>query len=221
MRILLAEDEVQMSRAVTAVLKHSGYEVDFVYDGEAAVELASKNAYDCMIFDIMMPKKDGITALKEIRKAGNVTPVIMLTAKAETDDRVEGLDAGADDYLTKPFAMKELLARIRSILRRAGAFTPRQLKLGDLSLDTEKNEISCVNSIRLSQKESRLMEFLMLNAKKEFSTEELFRHIWDDDPDADSGIVWIYISYLKQKLSAISSKVRLEGEEDGSFVLSD
>ena len=118
MRLLLAEDEKEMSAALVAILTHSGYEVDAVYDGQAAVDKALSQSYDCMIFDIMMPKKDGVQALKEIREKGNMTPVIMLTAKAEIDDRITGLDAGADDYLTKPFAMGELLARLRSLTRR-------------------------------------------------------------------------------------------------------
>ena len=130
MRLLLAEDEKEMSAALVAILTHSGYEVDAVYDGQAAVDKALVQSYDCMILDIMMPKKDGVQALQEIREKGDMTPVLMLTAKAEVDDRITGLDAGADDYLTKPFAMGELLARLRSLTRRSQSFTPAKLHVG-------------------------------------------------------------------------------------------
>ena len=135
MKILLAEDEKDMSAALVAILTHSGYEVDPVYDGEAAVQMAQRHSYDCMVFDIMMPKLDGVQALQQIRDGGDVTPVIMLTAKSEVADRINGLDAGADDYLTKPFAMAELLARLRAMTRRSTAFTPQKLQTGSVSLD--------------------------------------------------------------------------------------
>ncbi|MCR5586679.1 MAG: response regulator transcription factor, partial [Lachnospiraceae bacterium] len=171
MRLLLAEDEKELSRALVAVLNHEGYDVDPVYDGEEAVEKGRNGIYDCMILDIMMPKKDGVSALKEMRAAGNVTPALFLTAKSEVDDRVVGLDAGADDYIAKPFAMKELVARIRSLTRRAGSYTPKEIKFGSVTLDTEEQAIYSENSIRLAKKESRLMELFMLNADKELSTE--------------------------------------------------
>ena len=145
MRLLLAEDERDMSAALVAILTHSGYDVDPVYDGEAAVEMAAHNTYDCMIFDIMMPKLDGVQALQQIRESGDVTPVIMLTAKAEVSDRITGLDAGADDYLTKPFAMAELLARIRAMTRRSTSFTPQKLQSGSVALNIEEQELRCTN----------------------------------------------------------------------------
>ena len=138
MRLLLAEDEKEMSAALVAILTHSGYEVDAVYDGQAAVDKALVQSYDCMILDIMMPKKDGVQALQEIREKGDMTPVLMLTAKAEVDDRITGLDAGADDYLTKPFAMGELLARLRSLTRRSQSFTPSKLHVGAVKLDVDQ-----------------------------------------------------------------------------------
>ena len=160
MKILIAEDEKAMSDALAAVLKHFGYEVDAVYDGLAATEKARENSYSCMIFDIMMPKIDGIEALKRIRDSGDMTPVIMLTAKSEVEDRIMGLDAGADDYLAKPFAMGELLARIRSMTRRMGEFTPTKLKKGDVELDVAEQELSCTSSVRLSSKETKGKLFL-------------------------------------------------------------
>ena len=219
MRVLLAEDEKEMSAAIKAVLEHFKYEVDTVYDGQAAVEQAHKRAYDCMIFDIMMPRLDGVDALKQIRRSGDVTPVIMLTAKAEVDDRITGLDAGADDYLTKPFAMGELLARIRSITRRERQFTQSRLSVGGVGLDTEEQELSCKSTIRLSNKETKLMKLFMLNAGKPFETGTLLAHVWKGEEDADSGIVWIYISYLREKLDAIGADVQISGQRDGTFFL--
>ena len=219
MKLLLAEDEKEMARALTAILEHSGYEVDAVPDGEAAVKKAAEEAYDGMIFDIMMPKKDGIEALREIRAAGDVTPVIMLTAKTEIRDRITGLDAGADDYLTKPFAMGELLARLRSMTRRSSTFAPKTLTFGCISLDMAEQELTGKSSVRLAGKESKLMEFLLQNPDKNLSTADIFRRVWGDEPSADPGIVWMYVSYLRQKLQAISADVEISGEEGGNFCL--
>ena len=221
MRILLAEDTEELNRAITQVLTMQGYEVDAVFDGAEAAERASSGSYDCMIFDIMMPVKDGITALKEIRAAGDVTPVILLTAKAEVDDRVDGLDAGADDYLTKPFAMKELLARVRSHARRKASYTPNDLTLGSVRLSVSEQELSAKNSIRLSHKESMLMEYLMLHSEKELSTELIFSHVWQEETiDGEpEDAVWIYISYLRQKLMSINADIGIEGNKGGSFTL--
>ena len=142
MKILLAEDEKDMSSALTAILQHSGYDVDSVYDGQAAMEKALENVYDCLIFDIMMPKMSGIEALKIIRQKGNLSPVIMLTAKSEIDDRITGLDAGADDYLMKPFSVGELLARIRSLTRRNTQFSPLTLSTGSVHLNIEEQNLT-------------------------------------------------------------------------------
>ncbi|WP_032906749.1 response regulator transcription factor [Streptococcus sanguinis] len=221
MKILLAEDEQQLSRVLETAMTHEGYQVDTAFDGQEAVDLAKENAYDLMILDIMMPVKTGIEALKEIRQTGNTTYVIMLTAMSEVDDKVTGLDAGADDYLTKPFSLKELLARLRSMSRRVATFTPNLLQIGQTSLNVGEHELISSNSIRLAGKESRMMEFLMLNAQKSLSTQEIFRHVWskDEDEDLDEGFVWIYISYLRQKLKAIHADLAILGEEGGSFTL--
>ena len=219
MRILLAEDEKELSRALTAILEHSKYAVDAVYDGQAAVEQAGNNAYDAMIFDIMMPKLDGIEALKQIRAGGNYTPVLLLTAKAEIDDRVTGLDAGADDYLTKPFAMKELLARLRSMTRRAADYSPKVLKIGSVTLDTEEQSISCENSIRLANKETKLLEFFMMNSGKALSTEEIFHHIWGSAEPVNAKVVFMYVSFLNSKLSAINADIMIIGGENSDYTL--
>ncbi len=221
MKILLAEDEQQLSRVLETAMTHEGYQVDTAFDGQEAVDLVKGNAYDLMILDIMMPVKTGIEALKEIRQTGNTTHVIMLTAMSEVDDKVTGLDAGADDYLTKPFSLKELLARLRSMSRRVATFTPNLLQIGQTSLNVGEHELISSNSIRLAGKESKMMEFLMLNAQKSLSTQEIFRHVWskDEDEDLDEGFVWIYISYLRQKLKAIHADLAILGEEGGSFTL--
>ena len=221
MKILLAEDEQQLSRVLETAMTHEGYQVDTAFDGQEAVDLAKENAYDLMILDIMMPVKTGIEALKEIRQTGNTTHVIMLTAMSEVDDKVTGLDAGADDYLTKPFSLKELLARLRSMSRRVATFTPNLLQIGQTSLNVGEHELISSNSIRLAGKESKMMEFLMLNVQKSLSTQEIFRHVWskDEDKDLDEGFVWIYISYLRQKLKAIHADLAILGEEGGSFTL--
>ena len=219
MRILLAEDERELSRALTVILEKSKYAVDAAYDGEEALRLSENNAYDAMIFDIMMPKMDGIELLKRIRAAGNYTPVIMLTAKSEVDDRIAGLDAGADDYLSKPFSMGELLARLRSMTRRNTSFMPDKLTVGSVTLDVGEEEMRSENSIRLSAKEARLMEYLMQNVGKALATEDIFSHIWKNDESASPKSVWMYISFLRNKLIAINADISIEGEENGSFTL--
>ena len=219
MKILVAEDEPQLLRVLTAAMEHAGYDVDPVDNGLKAVEHAKENSYDVIMLDIMMPVMDGITALKKIRESGDKTYILMLTAKAEVDDRVTGLDSGADDYLTKPFSLKELLARLRSKERREDDFTPNKLELGDVTLNVSKQELVSHNSIRLSGTETQLMNYFLLNQNKELSTEELLNHVWKNDIDANADVVWIYISYLRQKLQSIQSSVRIEGDKGGSYKL--
>lgn len=219
MRLLLAEDERDMSNVITTILKHSGYEVDLAENGQEALDLSMKNNYDCMVMDIMMPVMDGLTALKILRSKGDVTPVILLTAKSEIDDRISGLDSGADDYLTKPFSVGELLARIRSLTRRGQDMSPSKLNVGSTSLDSEEQELSFHNSIRLSGKETKLMKLLMLNPLKGLDTKFIFDKIWSKEEDVDESVVWIYISYLRGKLLAVMSDLQIDGEEGGSFTL--
>ncbi len=219
MKILVAEDEPQLLRVLTVAMEHAGYDVDPVDNGLKAVEHAKENSYDVIMLDIMMPVMDGITALKRIRESGDKTYILMLTAKAEVDDRVTGLDSGADDYLTKPFSLKELLARLRSKERREDDFTPNKLELGDVTLNVSKQELVSHNSIRLSGTETQLMNYFLLNQNKELSTEELLNHVWKNDIDANADVVWIYVSYLRQKLQSIQSSVRIEGDKAGSYKL--
>lgn len=219
MKILLAEDEPQLNHVINTALSSVHYDVTSVFNGEEAVEAAGKNGYDVMIFDIMMPVMDGIMALKKIRESGDKTYVIMLTAKSEIDDKVTGLESGADDYLTKPFSLKELIARLRSLERRSEDYSVTELKYKDLTLNTSEQELVAHNSIRLANKEVELMQYLLLNSEKELSTEEILNHVWKNDPDANSEVVWLYICYLKQKLVSIQSNVQILGEKGGSFKL--
>lgn len=219
MKILVAEDEPQLLRVLTVAMEHAGYDVDPVDNGLKAVEHAKENSYDVIMLDIMMPVMDGITALKKIRESGDKTYILMLTAKAEVDDRVTGLDSGADDYLTKPFSLKELLARLRLKGSREDDFTPNKLELGDVTLNVSKQELVSHNSIRLSGTETQLMNYFLLNQNKELSTEELLNHVWKNDIDANADVVWIYVSYLRQKLQSIQSSVRIEGDNGGSYKL--
>ncbi len=219
MKILLAEDTRDMNHVLTAALTHEGYDVDSAFDGEEALDFVRTNGYDAMVLDIMMPKKDGLQVLKELREENIVTPVLLLTAKAEVDDRVNGLDAGADDYLTKPFAMKELLARVRAMTRRKTEYAAKKLQYGDFSLDDEKFELSCENSVRLSVKEFELLQALILNQNHEVSTQYLLEHVWDGAEEAGPDTVWLYISYLRGKLRSVASNVEIEGERGSSFRL--
>ncbi len=219
MKILLAEDTKDLNRVLSVALAHEGYEVDSVYDGEEALEMVRTSGYDAMILDIMMPKRDGLSVLRELRERNVVTPVLLLTAKAEVDDRVEGLEAGADDYLTKPFAMRELLARVRAITRRRTDYAARSLHYGDFALNDENFELSCENAVRLSVKEFELLQTLIVNQNVETETGYLLEHVWDGVPEATADTVWLYVSYLKGKLSSIASKAQIQGERGGSFRL--
>ena len=220
LRVLIAEDEQQLARVLVAAMHSVNYEVTAVSNGERAVQAAQENAYDVIILDIMMPVKDGLTALKEIRASGDRTYVMMLTAMAEVDDRVTGLDAGADDYLTKPFSLKELLARLRSLERRNEEYDDDVLTFADLTLDNNEQRLEAHNSISLSKKETRLLQYLILNAGKALSAADLINHTWDDDDEAaDAQDLWINISYLRQKLQAVNSTVQITGEKSGPFTL--
>ncbi len=217
MKILLAEDTQDLNRVVTSMLEMQGYDVDSVVDGEAALDKALSNGYDGIILDIMMPKVNGLDVLREIRARNIVTPVLMLTAKAEVDDRVEGLDAGADDYLTKPFAMKELLARVKAMTRRGSQYSVSELSFGDIILKAESLELSASNTVRLSIKEFELMQTLVLNRDHPVDTKYLLEHVWKDDADAAEDTIWLYVNFLQGKLEYINSGVKIIGEKGGSF----
>ena len=210
MRLLLAEDEKELSNALVAILKHEHYAVDAVYDGSDALDYLETGIYDAAILDIMMPKLDGVSVLKKIRAEGMDVPVLLLTAKSEIDDRVEGLDAGADDYLTKPFAMKELLARVRAITRRTGEVTDMTLSFGNTTLDRSTYLLSAEGgSLRLANKEFQMLEMLMSHPGQIISADQFMDKIWGYDTETELNVVWAYISYLRRKLSKIGSSVSI------------
>ena len=220
MRILLAEDEEELSNALVAILKHNNYSIDPVYDGEDALDYAMSDNYDVIILDIMMPKLSGLKVLQKLRKQGINTPILMLTARSEIEDRIEGLDMGADDYLTKPFAMGELLARIRAISRRQAEFTPNVSQFGDISLNKETYKLSNgKTSFRLSNKEFQILDMLMQNPKCLISTEQFMEHIWGYDTDTEISVVWVYISYLRKKLRSLSSTVNIKAVRGVGYTL--
>lgn len=220
MRLLLAEDERALSNALVTILKHNNYSVDAVYNGQDAIDYLESEVYDAAILDIMMPKADGITVLKTIRAAGNTIPVLLLTAKSEIDDKVTGLDCGADDYLTKPFVTKELLARIRAITRRQTELTDNSLFFGDLRLDRVSFElVSPSGKLLLTAKEFQIMEMFMKNPSQIISTERFMEKIWGFDSNAEINVVWTYISYLRKKLKILGSSVGIKAVRNIGYTL--
>lgn len=220
MRILLAEDERSLSRAVTALLERNHYAVDAVYDGAEALDYLEGGNYDALILDIMMPKMDGMEVLRRLRQEGNSIPVLMLTAKGEVEDKVLGLDSGANDYLTKPFASQELLARIRAMTREQTAQTTSQLHVGNVTLDRATFELSTPSgSLRLANKEFQMLELLMCNPRNLISTERFLEKIWGYDNEAEINVVWVYISYLRKKLAALHSNVQIKARRNVGYSL--
>lgn len=197
------------------MLQHEGYEVVPVYDGEEASTPVTQGGFDGVVLDIMTPKKNGLQVLRDMRAEGNFTPVLLLTAKAEVDDRVDGLYAGADDYLTKPFAMKELLARVRSMTRCRAEYVEQRLAFGDIKLDATTFELSAGNAVRLSVKEFEVMQVLVMNAHRDITSRYLLDRVWHEEPDADTATVGLYVSYLRGKLKWVGSSVTIDAGSDG------
>ena len=213
MKILVADDEKDLARATRMILNYSGYDVDVAYNGKEALEKVKNDNYDIIILDIMMPIMDGIEALKEMRKAGINTPIILLTAKAGIDDKVEGLDAGANDYLTKPFNKKELLARIRA-LTRTNEEKEQKYQIANIIFNKETTEISSSKAaLHLSNKECELMEMLLKNSEKKIARSDIYKRIWQDE-DADESIVPMYISYIQDKFSALDANVKINDDNN-------
>ena len=220
MRLLLAEDEQALSKALTAILERNNYSVDAAYDGQEALEYLEVDNYDGVILDIMMPKVDGIAVLKEIRKKGNLIPVLLLTAKSEVDDKVIGLDAGANDYLTKPFNSRELLARIRAMTRTQTAQANSELQVGNVKLNRATYELSTTSgTYRLANKEFQMMEMLMSNPKNLISSERFMEKIWGYDSEAEINVVWVYISYLRKKLTALHANIQIKAIRNAGYTL--
>ena len=220
MRILLAEDERSLSRAVVALLEKNNYSADAVYDGAEALEYLAAENYDAVILDIMMPKMDGLTVLRKLRERGSHVPVLMLTAKSEVEDKVAGLDTGANDYLTKPFATAELLARIRAMTRTQNTQTDSRLSFGNVVLDQTTFELSAPGgSIRLANKEYQMIELLMRNPRQVIPTERFLEKIWGYDSDVEINVVWVYISYLHKKLAALHANVQIKATRNTGYSL--
>ena len=211
MRILVAEDEATIAKALKVLLEKSKYSVDVVYDGAEAYDYISQINYDVLILDIMMPKMDGIELLRRIRADGVTTPALLLTAKSEIDDRVAGLDAGADDYLPKPFATSELLARVRALGRRSAAYAPSVLSLGRTNLDCGKYVLSCgEKDVVLNNKEFQLMELFLRHPRQVFSSDHLMEKVWGLDAEAEIDVIWTYIGFLRKKLRQIGADIEIK-----------
>ena len=220
MRLLLAEDEKEMSDALVAILTHAQYSVDAVYNGRDALDYLEVGDYDGAILDVMMPEMDGFTVLKNIRGAGNTVPVLMLTAKSEIDDRVYGLDAGADDYLTKPFAMKELLARVRAITRRTTDATSSVFGFGNVTLDSTSYTLEAPGgSEHLPGKEYQLMELFVLNPRQVISTERIMEKVWGYESDTEINVVWVTISGLRKKLNSLGADIEIKAKRGQGYYL--
>ena len=221
MRLLLAEDEKSLSRALVKILEHANYSVDAVYDGVEALEYLKSENYDGVILDIMMPRKDGLEVLKMVRAEGSRIPVLLLTAKSEIDDKVKGLDLGANDYLTKPFAPPELLARIRAMTRTSvPSQNDNELHVGNITLNTSTYELSSpASGFRLANKEYQMMELLMRNPHQLISTEQFMDRIWGYDSNAEINVVWVYISYLRKKLNALQANVAIRAARNAGYSL--
>lgn len=220
MKLLFAEDEPAMSEAVMDILTYHNYSVDAVYNGNDALDYALVEKYDGIILDIMMPGKDGFTVLQELRNSGVYTPVLLLTAKSEVENRIHGLNIGADDYLPKPFVMGELLARVKAMLRRREEYTPDMLVCGNITLDTGSMTLSGpTESFSLSKLEYQMMELFMLNQGISFSSEKLLERIWGHEADAEIGTVWVYISYLRKKLLVLGATVEIISKRGIGYML--
>lgn len=220
MRILIAEDEIEIAKALKVLLERNKYSVDIVHTGTDAYDYITVSEYDAIVLDIMMPGMDGLTVLRTIRERGNSTPVMLLTAKAEIEDRVAGLDAGADDYLPKPFASSEFIARVRALTRRHSSYASSILTNGKTQLDCSKYElIYNGNTIRLNNKEFQLMELFMRNPRHVFSSEHLMDKIWGLDAEAEIDVVWTYIGFLRKKLKTLNADVEIKTVRGAGYSL--
>lgn len=219
MKILVAEDERELSRPLVTILERSGYSADTAYDGLEAYEKICCFGYDLIILDIMMPKLSGLEVLERIRTENVKTPVLILTAKAETDDKIAGLDKGADDYLTKPFVMGEFLARVRALTRRNNSYAPEKLEYYGAELFKSNNKLSGRNvSFRLNNKEYALAEMFFNSPEKGLSCEQLIERVWKEDEKADIQVLDMYVNFIKNKLAAINEKIAIS-KADGLYIM--
>ena len=220
MRILIAEDEVTIARALKVMLERNKYAVDVVYNGKDALDYIRMASYDALVLDIMMPGKDGIEVLKTARAEGITTPALFLTAKAEVADRVAGLDAGADDYLPKPFAASEFLARVRALTRRSSAYAPSELSVGNVTLDRGQYILRTPSGeVRLNNKEYQLAELFLRHPRQVFSSEHLMEKVWGLDSEADMDVVWTYIGFLRRKLKQVGADIEIRTIRGAGYAL--
>lgn len=220
MKLLFAEDDRDLCLAVRTMLERAGYSVDVVYNGADAVDYALGGDYDGLILDWMMPKKDGVEVLRTLRARGMETPCLLLTARDGVDDRVEGLDAGADDYLPKPFHAKELLARVRAMLRRRSAFHPDLLRFSNFELDRSTMELRCgEKSARLTNKAFQLMEMLMENPRAVLSVQQIMEHVWGWESESEVNVVWVNVSTLRKKLEEIGATAEIRAARGMGYSL--
>ena len=220
MKILIAEDEISIANALKVMLTKSKYIVDVVYNGKDAWDYISQYSYDALILDIMMPEMDGLTVLRKTRQNGITTPALFLTAKSDIDDRVIGLDAGADDYLAKPFASKEFLARVRALTRRCETYSSNMITLGNTTLDCNQYILTAnQNSTRLNNKEFQLMELFLRHPHQVFSTERLMDNVWEQDSVSELDVVWTYIGFLRKKLKSIDSDIEIKTIRGAGYLL--
>ena len=222
MRLLIAEDDLDLAEALTVFFEKNHFSVDAVHNGFDAYEYAASGGYDGVILDVMMPKMNGIQVLERLRSEGCKTPIMMLTAKGQKDDRITGFNAGADDYLPKPFDPDELLSRVRAMLRRSEAYQPSVLSCGDVTLDPSTGLLSCGGqSLRLSGREFQVMELFLRNPRQVFSAERIMERVWGWDNEAEINVVWVNISNLRKKLKAIGSRLSLRANRGLGYALED
>ena len=220
MRVLIAEDEFELAKGLKFLLEKNKFPVDVVHDGAAALECFGTGSYDVIVLDIMMPKVDGLKVLKTIRRTGSGVPILMLTAKGEVEDRVQGLEAGADDYLPKPFATREFIARVKALSRRNTAYAEAVLEFGDVRLDCNRYELSCGDvSVRLNNKEFQLMELFMRHPHFVFSTSHLMDKIWGQDSEADLNVVWTYVGFIRKRLKQVGGGVEIRTARGAGYSL--
>lgn len=219
MRILLAEDEVPLAKAIVRMLEKDHYCADAVYNGLDALNYLESGNYDAAVLDVMMPQMDGITVLQKLRANGNQIPVIMLTAKSQVDDKILGLDNGANDYMTKPFHARELLARLRAITRNQ-TLLDSKITFGNIVLDRSTFALSSPSgSFRLANKEFQMMEMLISNPGHLVSTERLMEKVWGYNSEAEINVVWVYISYLRKKLTALHANIQIKSTRNAGYFL--
>ncbi len=220
MRVLIAEDEVSLAKGLKYLLEKNNFTVDIVHNGNDAMDYCHAGNYDAIVLDIMMPGKDGLTVLAELREEGSAVPIMMLTAKSEIEDRVAGLERGADDYLSKPFATQEFIARVKALVRRNSGYTRATVAFGNTCLDCNRHELICGEEIvRLNNKEFQILELFFLNPQHVFSAEYMMDKLWDLASDAGVEVIWTYIAFIRKKLKGIGANIEIRTVRGAGYSL--